>query len=158
MKQLFHRTTREVLPVALRGDGVHVVDREGKRYLDASSGAAVSCLGYSDPDVISAIRDQIERIPFVHSGFFTTDVAEELADALIEHAPSGMERVYLLSGGSEGIEAALKLARQYFLETGRPERRRIIARWQSYHGHTLGALASGGNRWRRAPSIGRAHV
>lgn len=151
MNHLFHRTTREVLPIAERGDGIHVIDRNGKRYLDASSGAAVSCLGYSEPDVLEAIRAQVERIPFVHSGFFTTDAAEELADTLIERAPPGLERVYFLSGGSEGIEAALKLARQYFLETGRPKRRRVIARWQSYHGNTLGALAAGGNRWRRTP-------
>ena len=138
-------------PVAVAGDGVHIVDTAGKRYLDASGGAAVSCLGHSHPAVIAAIREQAGRLAFAHSGFFTTEPMEELAGFLAARAPGRLDRVYLLSGGSEAVEAAIKMARQYFLEIGQPERRTLIARRQSYHGNTLGALAAGGNQWRRQP-------
>lgn len=146
---VFGRSTKGPLPVAVAGDGCYIIDREGKRYLDGSGGAAVSCLGHSDPDVRAALHAQLDRLAFAHTGFFTSDAAESLADTLIAHAPAGIERVYLVSGGSEAVEAALKLARQYFLEIGQPRRHRVIARRQSYHGNTLGALAAGGNAWRR---------
>jgi len=146
---IFGRSTAGTLPVAAKGDGCYIVDTAGKRYFDGSGGAAVSCLGHSDADVTAAIKDQVDRIAFAHTGFFTSEPAEELADLLVEHAPEGIERVYLVSGGSEAVEAAIKLARQYFLETGEPKRHRVIARRQSYHGNTLGALAAGGNEWRR---------
>ncbi|MCZ6467952.1 MAG: aspartate aminotransferase family protein, partial [Alphaproteobacteria bacterium] len=110
-----------------------------------------SCLGHSDADVRRAIKEQVDKLAFAHTGFFTSEPAEALADVLIEGAPAGIERVYYMSGGSEAVEAALKMARQYFLETGRPERARFIARRQSFHGNTLGALAVGGHRARRAP-------
>ena len=138
-------------PVAVAGDGVHIVDATGKRYLDASGGAAVSCLGHSHPAVVAAIREQAGRIAFAHSGFFTSEPMEELAGFLAERAPGRLDRVYLLSGGSEAVEAAIKMARQYFLEIGQPGRHTLIARRQSYHGNTLGALAAGGNQWRREP-------
>ena len=138
-------------PVAVGGDGVYILDSTGKRYLDASGGAAVSCLGHSHPAVISAIREQVGRLSFAHSGFFTTGPMEELAEFLAERAPGRLDRVYFLSGGSEAVEAAIKMARQYFLEIGQPQRRTLIARRQSYHGNTLGALAAGGNQWRREP-------
>lgn len=144
------RSTRITPPVAVRGDGCYIIDSAGKRYLDGSGGAAVSCLGHSDPDVRAAIHAQTDRIAFAHTGFFTSEPAEALADTLIAHAPAGLERVYLVSGGSEAVEAAIKLARQYFVEIGQPGRHRVIARRQSYHGNTLGALAAGGNEWRRA--------
>jgi adenosylmethionine-8-amino-7-oxononanoate aminotransferase len=131
------------------GDGMYIVDVEGKRYLDASGGAAVSSLGHSDPDVRAAITTQVERLAFAHTAFFTSEPAEELAGTLIEGAPDGIEWVYFTSGGSEAVEAALKLARQYFVEIGEPRRYRFIARRQSYHGNTLGALAVGGNAARR---------
>jgi adenosylmethionine-8-amino-7-oxononanoate aminotransferase len=137
------------LPAAVRGEGCYIVDEAGRRYLDGSGGAAVSCLGHSDPDVRAAIHDQLDRIAFAHTGFFTSKAAEELADRLVANAPEGIGKVYLLSGGSEAGEAAIKLARQYYLEIGQPERRHLIARRQSYHGNTLGALAAGGNAWRR---------
>lgn len=137
------------LPVAVRGEGCTIVDADGKRYLDGSGGAAVSCLGHSDPDVRAAIHAQLDQIAFAHTGFFTSQAAEALADRLVANAPDGIEKVYLLSGGSEAVEAAIKLARQYHLEIGRPDRRHLIARRQSYHGNTLGALAAGGNAWRR---------
>lgn len=151
MDHVFHRHTRTRLPFAAAGDGPYVIDRDGKRYLDASGGAAVSCLGHSHPRVIRAIKDQLDRIPYAHTSFFTNEPMEALADRLVQSAPQGIERVYFVSGGSEAIEAGLKLARQYFLEVGQPERRRFIARRQSYHGNTLGALSVGGNQWRRKP-------
>lgn len=147
---IFGRTTRGTLPTAVKGDGCYLIDSNGKRYFDGSGGAAVSCLGHSDPHVRQALHKQIDQIEFAHTGFFTTEPAERLADRLIEKAPKGLDRVYLVSGGSEAVEAAIKLARQYFLEIGEPTRHRVIARRQSYHGNTLGALAAGGNEWRRA--------
>ena len=151
MSRIFQRRIGVDLPTAVRGEGMYIVDGAGKRYLDASGGAAVSCLGHSDADVRRAIKEQVDKLAFAHTGFFTSEPAEALADVLIEGAPAGIERVYFMSGGSEAVEAALKMARQYFLETGRPERARFIARRQSFHGTTLGALAVGGHRARRAP-------
>lgn len=138
-------------PVAVASKGMLIRDALGKEYLDASGGAAVSSLGHGHPDVVAAMHAQIDKIAYAHTSFFTTDVAEELADELIGSAPEGMSHVYLVSGGSEAMEAALKMARQYFVETGQPQRTHFIARRQSYHGNTLGALAVGGNEWRRAP-------
>jgi len=149
MTHVFHRSTRAVPPMAVQGDGIYVVDSTGKRYLDASGGAAVSCLGHSHPKVAEAIKEQVDRIAFSHTGFFTNEPMEHLADKLIASAPGDLDMVYFVSGGSEAVEAALKIARQYFVETGEPERRHIITRKQSYHGNTLGALAAGGNMWRR---------
>ncbi|MGI3186517.1 aspartate aminotransferase family protein [Nioella aestuarii] len=137
------------LPTAVRGEGCYLYDSEGRAYLDGSGGAAVSCLGHSDADVRAAIHAQLDTIAFAHTGFFTSEPAEALANLLITHAPAGIDKVYLLSGGSEAVEAAIKLARQYHLETGQPQRHKLIARRQSYHGNTLGALAAGGNAWRR---------
>jgi adenosylmethionine-8-amino-7-oxononanoate aminotransferase len=149
MSHVFHRNLNHEYPVAVHGDGVYLVDATGKRYLDASGGAAVSCLGHSDRAVIDAIKAQLDRLPFAHTSFFTNEPMERLADALVAGAPAGLSRVYFTSGGSEAMEAALKLARQYFVEVGEPQRRYVIARRQSYHGNTLGALAAGGNLWRR---------
>ncbi|KVF30305.1 aspartate aminotransferase family protein [Burkholderia vietnamiensis] len=153
MTTVFHRAPRATLPVAVAGDGIEIIDSTGKRYIDACGGAAVSCLGHSNQRVIDAIKRQVQQLPYAHTSFFTTDVAEELADRLVEAAPAGLEHVYFVSGGSEAIEAALKLARQYFVEKGEPQRRHFIARRQSYHGNTLGALAIGGNAWRREPFL-----
>ena len=150
MSHVFHRRLDGAYPTAVAGDGVHVVDADGKRYLDGSSGAAVSCLGHDHPKVREAIKAQVDRLAFAHTGFFTTEVMERLADHLVARAPAGMDKVYFVSGGSEAMEAALKLARQYFTEKGAPSRGRFVARRQSYHGNTLGALAVGGNAWRRA--------
>lgn len=151
MTHVFQRQIHADLPRARKGDGIYIIDADGKRYLDASGGAAVSCLGHSDPDVIRAIKEQAETLPFAHTAFFTSDAAEDLADHLIKKAPEGIGMVYFMSGGSEAVEAALKMARQYFLETGETERTRFIARRQSYHGNTLGALSVGGNVLRREP-------
>jgi adenosylmethionine-8-amino-7-oxononanoate aminotransferase len=150
MTHILHRAANAALPVAVSGSGIEIVDATGRRYLDASGGAAVSCLGHGHPDVLAALHRQLDSLAYAHTSFFTTDVAEKLADRLAADAPAGLTHVYLVSGGSEAIEAALKMARQYFVETGEPQRRRIVARRQSYHGNTLGALAAGGNAWRRA--------
>jgi adenosylmethionine-8-amino-7-oxononanoate aminotransferase len=151
MSKVFPRNCKASFPIAVEGDGVYIVDRDGKRYFDGSGGAAVSCLGHGDRDINAAIEAQLERLEFAHTGFFSSEPAEALADLLIEHAPGTLDRVYFVSGGSEAVEAAIKLARQYFLETGQATRHRVIARRQSYHGNTLGALAAGGNLWRREP-------
>jgi adenosylmethionine-8-amino-7-oxononanoate aminotransferase len=137
------------LPVAVGGKGIELFDGQGRAYIDASGGAAVSCLGHGHPDVNAALHAQIDQLAYTHSSFFTTDVAERLADKLIEDAPEGLSHVYFVSGGSEAIEASLKMARQYFVEKGESKRTKIIARRQSYHGNTLGALATGGNEMRR---------
>lgn len=149
MSHVLHRSLTHSYPTAVAGDGPYLIDREGRRYLDASGGAAVSCLGHSDPEVIAAVREQIGTLAYAHTSFFTTEVMEELADFLIARAPAGLDSVYFVSGGSEAVETALKLARQYFVEIGQPQRTHVIARRQSYHGNTLGALAAGGNAWRR---------
>jgi adenosylmethionine-8-amino-7-oxononanoate aminotransferase len=149
MTHVFHRNPGQQYPTAVAGDGPYLIDASGKRYLDGSCGAAVSCLGHSDPDVQAAIRAQVDRLAFAHTSFFTNEPMEALADELAAHAPPGLRQVYFVSGGSEAMEAALKLARQYFVERGEPQRRHVVARLQSYHGNTLGALATGGNLWRR---------
>ena len=153
MSTVFHRMPKKALPVAVAGDGIEIIDSTGKRYIDASGGAAVSCLGHSNQRVIDAMNRQARQLPYAHTSFFTTGVAEELADRLVADAPEGLDHVYFVSGGSEAIEAALKLARQYFVEKGELQRRHFIARRQSYHGNTLGALAIGGNAWRREPFL-----
>src|SRR5215813_9192291 len=149
MTRLLHRAIHATPPVAVSGKGMELFDAAGKAYIDASGGAAVSSLGHGHPDVIAALHRQLDKLAYAHTSFFTTEPAEELADRLVANAPEGLDRVYLVSGGSEAVEAALKMARQYFVEIGQPQRRRVIARWQSYHGNTLGALSAGGNRARR---------
>lgn len=150
MTHILHRQIHPELPVAVRGEGLYLYDSHGREYLDASGGAAVSCLGHGHPDVLRAIHAQLDQLQYAHTSFFTTAVAEELADTLIADAPAGLSHVYFVSGGSEAMECALKMARQYFVELGQPQRRHIIARRQSYHGNTLGALATGGHAARRA--------
>src|SRR6185437_11609124 len=153
MSAVFHRSPKQSLPVAVAGEGIEIIDSTGKRYIDACGGAAVSCLGHSNQRVIEAIERQAKKLPYAHTSFFTTRPAEELAERLVARAPAGLQHVYFVSGGSEAIEAALKLARQYFVENGETQRRHFIARRQSYHGNTLGALAIGGNAWRREPFL-----
>ncbi len=150
MNNVFHRDARIEPPIAVGGEGAYLIDREGRRYLDASGGAAVSCLGHGHRAVINAIKAQADKLAYAHTAFFSSEPAEALAEYLVQASSHAFERVYFVSGGSEGVEAALKLARQYFLETGEPDRELFIGRRQSYHGNTLGALAVGGNAWRRA--------
>src|SRR5712691_8721390 len=118
MSHILHRSLRHTLPLAASGNGVRVVDTAGRSYIDASGGAAVSCLGHGHPDILAALHKQLDAIAYAHTGFFTTEVAEKLADRLVEDAPAGLDHVYLVSGGSEAVEAALKMARQYFVEKG----------------------------------------
>ena len=149
MSKIFPRNMKTLPPTATSAQGCYIYDKSGKSYLDGSGGAAVSCLGHGDPDIISAIKSQADQLSFAHTGFFTSEPAEELTELLIKYAPGDLDRVYLVSGGSEATEAAIKLARQFHIENGEPERKNLIARKQSYHGNTLGALAAGGNEWRR---------
>ena len=149
MTRILHRSIGPELPRAVAGDGIWITDAEGRRYIDGSGGAAVTSLGHGNAEVLDAMRAQMDAIAYAHTSFFTSDAAESLADRLVGLAPDGLDYVYLVSGGSEAVEAALKMARQYFVEIGQPQRRHIIARRQSYHGNTIGALATGGNEWRR---------
>ncbi|MDV7338956.1 aspartate aminotransferase family protein [Terasakiella sp. A23] len=147
---VFHRSLKGDLPLAEKGDGPYIIAQNGDAYIDASGGAAVSCIGHSNERVRAAIHEQVDKLAYAHTGFFSSEPAEKLADFLIERAPGDMAAAYFVSGGSEAVETALKMARQYFLEIDQPQREHIIARKQSYHGNTLGALAVGGNEWRRA--------
>jgi adenosylmethionine-8-amino-7-oxononanoate aminotransferase len=149
--RVLHRSLRKTPPKAIGGEGVWLIAEDGRRILDGSGGAAVSCLGHQHPRVLEAMVRQASQLAYAHTGFFSSEPAEALAEHLVGHEPGGLAYVYLVSGGSEAIEAAIKLARQYFIESGRPQRRYFIARRQSYHGNTLGALAAGGNAWRREP-------
>ncbi|MGB2304457.1 MAG: aminotransferase class III-fold pyridoxal phosphate-dependent enzyme, partial [Candidatus Puniceispirillales bacterium] len=149
MSHVFGRNAKATPPVAVAGEGCYLIDADGKRYLDGSGGAAVSCLGHSNQAIKEAVKSQIDDLAFAHTGFFTSKPAEELADKLIRLAPVGLDRVYFVSGGSEAVEAAIKLARQYHVERGEDERHILIARRQSYHGNTIGALSASGNLWRR---------
>ena len=146
---VFHRSPKTGIRVVASGSGAYLTDTSGKRYIDACGGAAVSCLGHSHPKVLEALQEQLGKVQYVHTSFFTAEPIEELADLLAADAPGDLERVFFTSGGSEAVETALKLARQYHVERGEPTRTRIIARRQSYHGNTLGALSAGGNAARR---------
>ena len=150
VSHVFHRS-KQTPPVVVRGEGIYLIDAQGRRYVDACGGAAVSCLGHGHPAVIQAMEQQAGQIEYAHTGFFTTEAAEDLATLVAESSPGALDRVWFTSSGSEAVEAAIKLARQYHLERGDADRTRIIARRQSYHGNTLGALAAGGSAWRRAP-------
>jgi adenosylmethionine-8-amino-7-oxononanoate aminotransferase len=150
-QHVFHRSTLTRPPVAVRGEGIYLIDADGRRYIDACGGAAVSCLGHGRPEIAAAIAEQSARLEYIHTGFFTSEAAEELATVIADMSPGSLDRVWYTGSGSEAIEAALKLARQYHLERGDSSRSRVIARRLSYHGNTLGALAAGGSAWRRAP-------
>jgi len=149
--RVLHRSLRETPPKAIGGEGVYLFAEDGRRVIDASGGAAVSCLGHQHPRVIAAMAKQAATLAYAHTAFFSSEPAEALAERLVGHEPGGLAYAYFVSGGSEAIEASIKLARQYFIERGEPQRQHFIARRQSYHGNTLGALAAGGNAWRRAP-------
>ncbi|MCK1722101.1 aspartate aminotransferase family protein [Bradyrhizobium sp. 141] len=149
--RVLHRSLRETPPKAIGGEGVYLFAEDGRRVIDASGGAAVSCLGHQHPRVIAAMAKQASTLAYAHTAFFSSEPAEALAETLVGQEPGGLAYAYFVSGGSEAIEASIKLARQYFIERGEPQRQHFIARRQSYHGNTLGALAAGGNAWRRAP-------
>ena len=148
---VFPRSTRSRLPTVVGGQGIELIAADGRRYIDASGGAAVSCLGHGHPAVVAAIARQAQAMAYAHTSFFTNEPAEQLADELIAATPDGLSRVYFVDNGSAAVETALKMARQYYIETGAPERQHVISRRQSYHGNSLGALAVSGNAGRRAP-------
>ena len=149
--RVLHRSLRETPPIAIGGEGIWLIREDGRKVLDASGGAAVSCLGHQHPRVLAAMQKQASKLAYAHTAFFSSEAAETLADHLVGHEPGGLAYVYFVSGGSEAIESAIKIARQYFIEAGQPKRQRFIARKQSYHGNTLGALSAGGSAWRREP-------
>ena len=153
MTRIIQRNPAITLPIAVRGKGVYLYDSAGREYIDASGGAAVSCLGHGHPDILAAMRAQMEKMAYAHSSFFTTDIAETLAERLVADAPPGISHAYFVCDGSEAVEAALKMARQYFVDIGQPQRTHLIARRQSYHGNTLGALSVTGREWNRAPFL-----
>jgi adenosylmethionine-8-amino-7-oxononanoate aminotransferase len=148
-KVLYRHNVSHDLPRAVGGDGAWIIDAAGKRYLDASGGAAVSCLGHSNEAIRAALVEQVSSLAYAHTRYFTTDAMEEMADLLVSAAPDALSKVWFTSGGSEAIEAALKITRQYFVEIGQADRRFVIGRRQGYHGSTTGALSAGGNAWRR---------
>lgn len=147
---VFYRNPFTHYPIVARGEGPYLFDETGKRYLDACGGAIVSALGHSVPEIVDALKAQLDRVEFAHTSQFTNPCQEELASLLAERAPGGLNHVYFVSGGSEAVESAMKMARAYWVQMGRPDKWMVIGREQSYHGNTLGALAAGGNRWRRA--------
>lgn len=149
MSQILHRGAQAPKATINHGEGPYLYDTKGKSYLDACCGAAVSCLGHNHPVITQAIKAQLDKVAYAHTSFFTSETSENLADRLIDMAPSNMSQVYMVSGGSEANEAALKLARQYFVEIGQPQRKHFIARRQSYHGNTTMTLAIGGNEMRK---------
>jgi adenosylmethionine-8-amino-7-oxononanoate aminotransferase len=148
---VFRRSFRKEFPVAVRGEGVSVWDAEGNKYLDLSGSAAVNFIGHGVPEISAAMAAQAAKLEFVHTSQFTTPVAEDYARELLEFAGESFVggAVYFTCGGSESIETALKLARQYQVESGQPKRHQILSRQQSYHGATLGALSVSGNKRRR---------
>ena len=149
MSHVFQRYMRKPYPVAVAGDGPYIIDRDGRRYLDAASGAGVSSLGYSDAAVAEAIAGQARQLAYVYNAYFTTEPAERLAQALVEMTPPGLDWVFFGSGGSESMDGALKMALQFHIDNGQPSRKRFIARRQSYHGCALGGLSVSGNLIRR---------
>jgi adenosylmethionine-8-amino-7-oxononanoate aminotransferase len=151
MSHILHRALSHQPDTAVRGKGLILTLADGREILDASGGAAVACLGHGDQRVAEAVATQARTMAYAHTGFFTSEPAEALADILLSDEPGGLTHAFFVSSGSEAMESALKLARQFFLEQGQPQRTRFIARRQSYHGNTLGSLALGGNVSRRAP-------
>ena len=159
MSRVLHRSGA-IPPVAVRGEGIYLHTADGAAIIDASGGAAVACLGHGNRRIAETIGRQAATMAYAHTGTFSNQPAEDLADIILDGAPGGLTRAWFCSSGSEGNEAAIKLARQYFLEIGQPQRVRTIARRQSYHGTTLGALAAGGNMMRREkfePILSPAH-
>jgi adenosylmethionine-8-amino-7-oxononanoate aminotransferase len=146
---VFYRSPRKFYPTAERAEGIYIYDTEGKRYLDGSGGAAVVGIGHGVKEVFEAMTRQASRIAFAHGSQFTTEAAIELASKLVKFSPSRLTKVYFLSGGSEAIETAIKMARQYQIERGIPSKYKVVSRWTSYHGNTLGALALSGHTGRR---------
>ncbi|VAX07453.1 Aminotransferase, class III [hydrothermal vent metagenome] len=149
MGQVFYRAPKHQYPTVVKAEGVYLYDEDGKQYLDASGGAAVSCLGHGNEYVIEAIKSQLDTVAYAHTAFFTNTPQEELAGRLAAHFGTYNAKVYFLSGGSEANETAIKLARQYWVACGRYQKSVIISRDQSYHGNTLATLSMSGNPSRK---------
>lgn len=149
MSSVFYRNPHHVYPKGLRGEGVYLYDTDGRQYLDGSGGAAVSCVGHGHPDVIAAIKAQVDELAYAHTAFFTNEPQERLAEYLAARFGESGARVYFLSGGSEANETAIKLVRQYWVAQGQESKHLIVSRHQSYHGNTLGALSLSGSPGRR---------
>jgi hypothetical protein len=150
---VFYRKLTRTYPLVTHGEGIYLHDENGKRYIDGSGGALVVNIGHGRKEVLQKITEQVERVGYVHGTQFTTKSIEAYGDALGEILPKGLGKIYFLSSGSESIEAAIKMARQYFLESGQSQRWRVVARWHSYHGNTLGALSLTGRIGMRKPYL-----
>ncbi|HUP22540.1 MAG TPA: aspartate aminotransferase family protein [Thermoanaerobaculia bacterium] len=148
---VFYRHLDRSYPEVVRGEGVYLWDASGKRYIDASGGAVVVNLGHGRREMADAIAAQAAAVGYAHGSFFTHRAMEELCAELARHLPSELDKIYLVQGGAEGIETAVKLARQYWLARGRESKYRVVGRWPSYHGNTLGALSVSGRAAARAP-------
>lgn len=146
---VLHRSTKQAFDLAVRGDGLTITLEDGRTVLDASGGAAVACLGHGSQRIADVVARQTKTLAYAHTSFFTSEPAEALAEYLLGHEPGGLSHAYFVSSGSEAVEACLKMARQYFVEKGEPDRVHVIARRQSYHGNTFGALSVGGHPARR---------
>ncbi|ROT36780.1 PLP-dependent transferase [Sodiomyces alkalinus F11] len=146
---VFHRSLHKPYPTAVGGEGVYLFTADGRKILDGSCGAAVSGIGHGNKEVIEAVCEQMRRLAYIQTSFFTTDPAEALASAILENSDGAFSKVMFLSSGSEAVESALKMARQYHVYNGQPERVHVVGRHHSYHGNTLGALAAGHNPSRR---------
>ncbi len=148
---VFPRRFDKQLPMAVKSRGVWIEDDTGKRYLDAGGGALVVNVGHGREEIVRAVSEQMNDFYYVHGSLFAARVLEDLSEDLARHTPEGLDRFYFMSSGSEAVETAIKLARQIHLECGRPSRVRLISRWKSYHGLTLGALAASGRTYFREP-------
>ena len=148
---IFQRELGRDYPTIDRGEGIHLYDTAGKRYIDGAGGVFVTNLGHGNQHVIEALVAQARRVSFAHTGTFTSQAAIDFAAKLLELAPKGFAKVWMSTSGSAANETAIKLARQYHLLTGNPEKTRVVARWNSYHGSTLGALSLTGQPRRREP-------
>lgn len=149
-RHVFHSMLRKTFPVVSHGEGCYLWDTEGRRYLDACGGAMVVNIGHGVAEVTEAMREQLGRVAFVHRGQFTNTPVQHLASLVADLAPGDLDALFPVSGGSEAVETAIKLAHKYHRDRGHPEKRRVVARWQSYHGNTLGALSASGFSARRA--------
>ncbi|MGC8718497.1 MAG: aspartate aminotransferase family protein [Thermodesulforhabdaceae bacterium] len=148
------RDLRKVYPIVDRAEGIYVWDKEGTRYIDGSGGACVVSIGHGVKDILDAMIEQARRISFAHGSHFLSEAAIECAERLVKLSPDlSLNRVYFVSGGSEAVETAVKVVRQYWRDAGQPERYKVIGRWTSFHGNTLGALAFGGHTARRRPYL-----
>jgi len=150
---VFYRKLGRTYPLVTHGEGIYLYDENGKRYIDGSGGALVVNVGHGQKVILQKMAEQMGQVGYIHGTQFTTKSVEEYGEALGEILPAGLGKIYFLSGGSESIEAAIKLARQYYLESGQSQRWRVVARWHSYHGNTLGALSLTGRIAMRRPYL-----